>query len=134
MPIVRYRTRDRTRLLPGKAMPFRRIERIAGRTDDMIIIRGVNVFPSQIEEVIAGDRELAPHYLVEVSRPARLDQLTIRVECRSASAERGALARKTELRIRNVLGVSAKVSVEAPGTIERSTGKAKRIVDLRPRE
>ncbi|MGH6925377.1 MAG: phenylacetate--CoA ligase family protein [Propylenella sp.] len=135
MPIVRYRTRDRTRLLPGKGMPFRRIERIAGRTDDMIIIRGVNVFPSQIEEVIAGDPELAPHYLVEVSRPARLDQLTIRVECRGApEAERGALARKTETRIRNVLGVSATVSVEAPGTIERSTGKAKRIVDLRPRQ
>ncbi len=135
MPIVRYRTRDRTRLLPGTETPFRRLERIAGRTDDMIIIRGVNVFPSQIEEVIGADPDLAPHYVVEVTRPGRLDQLAVRVECRDISAAAsGALAKATEMRIKTVLGVSAKVHIEAPGTIERSTGKAKRIVDLRPRD
>jgi phenylacetate-CoA ligase len=136
MPIVRYRTRDRTRLLPGKETPLRRLERIAGRTDDMIIIRGVNVFPTQIEEVIAGVPQLAPHYVVEVSRPGRLDQLAVRVECRAMpdAAGRATLVRTTEGRIKTVLGVSAKVHLEPPGTIERSAGKAKRIVDLRPRE
>lgn len=135
MPMIRYRTRDRTRLLPGKDTPFRRLERIAGRTDDMLVIRGVNILPSQIEEVIAADPELAPHYVVEVSRPKRLDELLVRVECRSApEAERGALGARTEMRIKTVLGVSAKVQIEAPGSIERSTGKAKRIVDRRSRE
>ena len=139
MPIVRYRTRDRTRLLPGNGTPFRRVERIAGRTDDMIIIRGVNVFPSQIEEVIASDPRLAPYYVVEVSRPTRLDQLTVRVECRAAARADGtaageALAGETEARIKSVLGVSAKVYIEAPGTLERPAGKAKRIVDLRPKD
>jgi len=135
MPMIRYRTRDRTRLLPGKDTPFRRLERIAGRTDDMLVIRGVNILPSQIEEVIAADPELAPHYVVEVSRPKRLDELLVRVECRSApEAERGALGARTEMRIKTVLGVSAKVQIEAPGSIERSTGKAKRIVDKRSRE
>lgn len=135
MPIVRYRTRDRTRLFPGKGTPFRRLQRIAGRTDDMLIIRGVNVFPSQIEEVIAGDPDLSPHYVVEVSRPARLDQVAVRVECRDvAAADSEALARTTEARIKAALGVSAKVCIEPPGTMERSAGKAKRIVDLRPRD
>jgi phenylacetate-CoA ligase len=134
MPIVRYRTRDRTRLLPGNSTPFRRLERIAGRTDDMLSIRGVNVFPSQIEEVIAADPDLAPHYVVEVSRPARLDKLAVRVECRVTVADSDALARRTEMRIKTVLGVSARVHIEVPGTIERSAGKAKRIVDLRPRD
>lgn len=133
MPILRYRTRDRTRLLPGRGSPFRRIERIAGRTDDMIIVRGVNVFPSQIEEVLAADPDLAPHYVVEVSRPGRLDQLAVRVECRAMPPEaaRAALSKRTEMHLRNVLGVSARVVIEAPGTMERSSGKAKRIVDLR---
>ena len=133
MPIVRYSTRDRTRLLPGNGTPFRRLERIAGRTDDMLSIRGVNVFPSQIEEVIAADPDLAPHYVVEVSRPGRLDKLAVRVECRVTEADSDVLARRTEMRIKTVLGVSARVHIEAPGTIERSAGKAKRIVDLRPR-
>ncbi len=136
MPILRYRTRDRTRLMPGKDSPLRRLERIAGRTDDMIMVRGVNVFPSQIEEVLAADPVLAPHYVVEVSRPDRLDQLKVRVECRAAidGDDGAALARRTEVHLRNVLGVSAKVVIEAPGTIERSSGKAKRIVDLRAKE
>lgn len=136
MPIVRYRTSDRTRLLPGRETPFRRLERIAGRTDDMIIIRGVNVFPSQIEEVIAGVPQLAPHYVVEVSRPGRLDQLAVRVECRAEvdAGERDQLGRVAERRIKTALGVSAKVHLEEPGAIERSAGKARRIVDLRSRE
>jgi phenylacetate-CoA ligase len=136
MPIIRYRTRDRTRLLPGKGAPLRRLERITGRTDDMIIIRGVNVFPSQVEAVIATIPELVPHYVLEVSRPGRLDQLAVRVERRSAgdAVDRNQLVRAAEGRIKTALGVSAKVHVEEPGTIERSTGKAKRIVDKRPRE
>jgi phenylacetate-CoA ligase len=133
MPIIRYRTRDRTRLLPGKEMPFRRLERIAGRTDDMMVIRGVNVFPTQIEEVIAGDTALAPHYAIEVSRPGRLDELAVRVECRTMAdpGSLAALAAKTEARLKSSLGLTAKVHIEAPGSMERSAGKAKRIVDLR---
>jgi phenylacetate-CoA ligase len=136
MPIVRYRTRDRTRLLPAGGTPFRRIERIAGRTDDMIIVRGVNVFPTQIEEVLAGDPRLTPHYVLELSRRKRLDQLAVRVECRAASdtGEHEALAATTASRIRDVLGVSVTVHIEAPGAMERSPGKARRIIDLRPRD
>jgi phenylacetate-CoA ligase len=136
IPIVRYRTRDRTRLLPGKDALFRRIERVAGRTDDMLIVRGVNVFPSQIEEVLGADPKLTSHYVVEVSRPSRLDQLAVRVESRTAAdaGEGEALARRTEKHLHDMLGVSAKVHIEAPGTIERSVGKAKRIIDLRPRD
>ncbi len=140
MPVVRYRTRDRTRLLPPLDGSMRRIERIAGRTDDMLIVRGVNLLPSEIEAVICADPALAPHYLIEVSRPNRLDELTIRVELRpgdgagAGEERRSALARATERRIKERLGVSAVVSVETPGTIERSIGKAKRVLDLRPKD
>jgi phenylacetate-CoA ligase len=137
MPVVRYRTRDVTRLLPPRDGAFRRIERIAGRTDDMLIIRGVNLFPSQIETLICDDRRLSPNYLIEVSRPNRLDELLIRVEFRAerglGAEERHAVAQATERRIKDRLGVSALVTIEEPGTIERSQGKAKRVRDLRPK-
>ena len=137
-PVVRYRCRDLTRLLPPTARSFRRMERITGRSDDMLIIRGVNVFPSQIEEVIVADRRLAPHYLLEVRRPQALDELTVRVEAAADFAAAGAEAHRAcaaELarRIKGMVGVTADVRVAAPGEIERSQGKAKRVADLRPR-
>lgn len=136
MPIVRYRTRDLTRLLPGNGRAMRRIERIKGRSDDMLIIRGVNVFPSQIEAVLATVPELAPHYILEVSRPSRLDELDVIVETRSvlgADVE-AALARRAEHLIKSLIGVTSTVRIVAPGTIERSQGKARRVIDKRPKE
>jgi phenylacetate-CoA ligase len=130
MPVIRYRTRDLTRLLPGTARPaFRRMARIAGRSDDMLIVRGVNVFPSQIEELILREPALAPHYLLELSRDGRLDCLTVRVEPRGAAdAEVG---RALQQRIKDMIGVTADVVVVAAGALERSQGKAKRVVDKR---
>jgi len=131
MPIVRYRTRDRTRLLPGSARPaFRRIGRIGGRSDDMLIIRGVNVFPSQIEEQILKCASLAPHYVLELTREGRMDSLIVRVECREGcdSAADAALLMQ---RVKDLIGVSVVVIAVAPGTIERSAGKAKRVIDKR---
>jgi phenylacetate-CoA ligase len=139
MPVVRYRTRDLTRLLPGTARIMRRIERIKGRSDDMLIIRGVNVFPSQIEAVLAQDGKLAPHYILEVRRDGPLDELDILVETRAelsgVLSEQGhaELARKAEHVIKTFVGVTATVRVMAPGTIERSQGKAKRVIDRRPK-
>ncbi len=135
LPMIRYRTRDLTRLLPPTARPMRRIEKITGRSDDMLIIRGVNLFPSQIEELLLKQPELAPHYLLEVTRPGALDELTVHGEtAEAASSEaQGAAARQLEQRIKNTIGVTALVRVAAPGGIERSAGKARRIVDRRPR-
>jgi phenylacetate-CoA ligase len=138
MPVIRYRTRDLTRLLPGRARTMRRMERVMGRSDDMLIIRGVNVFPSQIEAVLAEDERLAPHYLLELTRPDRLDELAVVVETRPAAqglsdADRQALERRAEHLIKSYIGLSAAVRAVAPGTIERSQGKAKRVVDLRPK-
>jgi phenylacetate-CoA ligase len=131
MPIVRYRTRDLTRLLPGSARPaFRRIGRIGGRSDDMLIIRGVNVFPSQIEEQILKCETLAPHYVLELRREGRMDTLVVRVECREGCDGAAAAADLRHL-IKSLIGVSAQVEVVAPGAIERSGGKAKRVIDLR---
>lgn len=133
MPVVRYRTRDLTRLLPGSHGPMRRFARITGRCDDMLIVRGVNLFPSQIEEQILACPGLAPHYRLDLSRPGRLDELTVHVEARpdldmSEQAQAGAdLAR----RIKAHLGVSATVCVEPPAGLERSAGKAVRVRDLR---
>jgi phenylacetate-CoA ligase len=133
IPIVRYRTRDLTRLTPGIVSAMRRMGRITGRADDMLIIRGVNVFPSQIEEQILAVDGLAPHYLLEITRPARLDELTVKVERREGSGEvtRAACAGALSTRIKDVIGVSAVVEVVAPRALPRSAGKAQRVKDLR---
>ena len=139
MPVIRYRTRDLTRLLTGTARRMRRIERIRGRSDDMLIIRGVNVFPSQIEAVLAQEKRLVPHYVLEPRRPDRLDELDVVVETRTNSAgqlpamELAELERQAEHLIKAYVGVTTRVRVVEPGTIERSQGKAKRILDLRPK-
>ena len=133
MPIVRYRTRDLTRLLPGTARTMRRMEKITGRSDDMMIIRGVNVFPTQIEELILRDAMLAPHYQVEITRPHALDEMTVLVE-RAATAgavDAEAAGARLSQRIKDLIGVSATVRVLQPSGIERSLGKAKRGVDRR---
>jgi phenylacetate-CoA ligase len=135
LPVIRYRTRDRTRLLPPTARSMRRMAKVMGRTDDMLIIRGVNVFPSQIEELIVGQRHLAPHYVLEVRRVGALDQLEVRVEldpqAANVAAVRDEAARDLQRRIKSYVGVTASVSVCDPGVIERSVGKAKRVLDRR---
>jgi phenylacetate-CoA ligase len=134
MPVVRYRTRDLTRLLPGTAYPaFRRMQKVTGRTDDMMIVRGVNVFPTQIEEQILAVEGLAPHYTCVLTRPGNLDELTVLVESLDAVDETaaGTLGAALADRIKNRIGVTARVEVVAPHALERSTGKAKRIDDRR---
>ena len=139
MPVIRYRTHDLTRLLPGTARSMRRMERVKGRDDDMLIIRGVNVFPSQIEAVLAKDVRLSPHYVLELRRPGRLDELDVVVELRPTFAgkltgeEIEETARHAEHLIKAYVGVTTKARIVAPGTIERSQGKAKRVIDLRPK-
>ena len=136
-PIIRYRTRDLTRLLPGTARSMRRMQRVTGRNDDMLIIRGVNLFPPFIEEIVLEDERLTPHYYLEVRRPDRLDELTVVVEAKPGTADdetRRAAGRDLAGRIRSLIGISSKVTVGEPGSIERSAGKAKRIVDLRPKD
>jgi phenylacetate-CoA ligase len=135
MPVIRYRTRDLTRLLPGTNGPMRRIAKITGRSDDMLIIRGVNVFPSQIEELILQCDGLAPHYLIEVTRPGRMDQVLVRVETHAALDAAGCAACSRELasRIKTNIGISIKIDICPPETIARSTGKAVRAVDRRPK-
>ena len=135
LPIIRYRTRDLTRLLPPTARAMRRMEKITGRSDDMMIIRGVNVFPTQIEELILKDAALAPHYQLEITRPGNLDELTVMVERVPAagSADGNTAGTRLAHQIKNLIGVTAEVRVSAPGSIERSLGKAKRIVDKRPK-
>ena len=139
MPVIRYRTGDLTRILPPTSRPMRRMARIKGRSDDMLIVRGVNVFPSQIEAVLAAEDSLAPHYVLEISRPQRLDQLDVVVELRPAFAGQltkdahAALERRAEHLIKAHVGVTASVRVVPPETLERSQGKAKRVIDKRPR-
>jgi phenylacetate-CoA ligase len=140
MPVIRYRTRDLTRLLPSTTRTMRRIDRISGRSDDMLIIRGVNVFPSNIEAVLANEDRLAPHYLLELRRPGSLDELDVVVETRSAlagklsGADLADLERHAEHLIKSFVGITTKVRVVEPGTLERSQGKAKRVLDLRPKD
>jgi phenylacetate-CoA ligase len=140
MPVIRYRTRDLTRLLPPTTRAMRRIDRITGRSDDMLIIRGVNVFPSNIEAMLAKEEQLAPHYLLELRRPGSLDELDVVVETRAALAgklsggEMAELERRAEHLIKSFVGVTTKVRVVEPGTLERSQGKAKRVLDLRPKD
>ncbi|HEX5428866.1 MAG TPA: phenylacetate--CoA ligase PaaK [Pedococcus sp.] len=135
MPVVRYRTRDLTTLLPGTAFPqFRRMAKITGRTDDMMIVRGVNVFPSQIEEHLLAIDGLTPHYLCVLTRPGRLDELTVQVEAAEGvtdPARREAMAREVASRVKRRVGVTIKVEVLDPHALERSLGKAKRISDQR---
>jgi phenylacetate-CoA ligase len=132
MPVIRYRTRDLTRLLPGTAYPaFRRIEKITGRTDDMMILRGVNVFPTQIEELLLSVPALSPHFQCVLTRPDRLDELTVRVESRQADADVTALSAELRQLIKERIGVTVEVSVEQPGVLERSQGKAVRVIDHR---
>jgi phenylacetate-CoA ligase len=136
LPVIRYRTRDLTRLLPPTSRSMRRMEKITGRSDDMLIIRGVNVFPSQIEELICKLPALAPHYLLIVDKDGHLDTLTVRVELDPAMryADRDTVARELGHHIKSYIGVSAGVEVVEPMAIERVTiGKAKRVVDKRPR-
>jgi phenylacetate-CoA ligase len=137
MPVIRYRTRDLTRLLPGTARSMRRMEKVTGRTDDMLIVRGVNLFPTQIEELILADARLAPHYMLELRRDRRLDELTVMVEAKEDAAAlvaRAATADDLERRIKSQIGITASVRALEPGKLERSLGKARRIVDLRPKD
>ena len=134
MPVIRYRTRDLTRLLPGTARSVRRMEKITGRTDDMIILRGVNLFPTQIEELVLRTPALSPHFQCVLERVDRLDALRVRVE-RRPDAERAAAdeARRTlQMLVKSTIGVSVEVDVLEPDGIERSLGKMRRIIDRRP--
>ncbi|TMV92309.1 phenylacetate--CoA ligase [Thioclava sp. BHET1] len=137
LPMVRYRTRDLTRLLPGTARSMRRIEKITGRCDDMIILRGVNVFPTQIEEQILKVKGLAPHFQIELARAGRMDAMIVHVEAtpdRASAEARAAAAKDLAHHIKSVVGVSSKIEVHDPDQIARSEGKAKRVVDNRPKE
>ncbi|MEM7302265.1 MAG: phenylacetate--CoA ligase PaaK [Pseudomonadota bacterium] len=136
-PIIRYRTRDLTRLLPGTARSMRRMEKVTGRSDDMIILRGVNVFPTQIEEQLMKVRELSPHYQIVLSREGRMDEMTILAESATGYTADGAKKAGAEAllsHIKGVVGVSVKVDVADPGGVARSLGKAQRIVDNRPKD
>ena len=132
-PVVRYRTRDLTRLLPGTARALRRMERVTGRTDDMLIVRGVNVFPTQVEELLLRVPGLAPHYQLVRTRPNRLDELTVRVESRPdvAPGERAGLGDRLRALVKDRVGVTVSCEVLAPEVLERSQGKAQRVVDRR---
>ena len=131
--MIRYRTRDLTRLLPGAATGMRRMAKISGRSDDMLIIRGVNVFPSQVEELILRCEGLAPHYEIEVSRPNRLDEITITVEARAgvAGESHAAAAYSLAAKLKDNVGVTAGIRIVVAGSLPRSAGKAMRVKDRR---
>ena len=135
LPIVRYRTRDLTRLLPGHARPMRRIDKITSRSDDMLIIRGVNVFPTQVEEQILKIEALSPHYEIHVEKDGNLDCVTVRVELKpdaaGADAASADAARELQHRVKTHIGITTKVEVAVPGTLARSEGKAKHVFDRR---
>ncbi|MGW8884147.1 phenylacetate--CoA ligase PaaK [Streptomyces sp. NPDC055749] len=133
MPVIRYRTRDLTRLLPGTARVFRRMEKVTGRSDDMVILRGVNLFPTQIEEIVLRTPSVAPHFQLRLTREGRLDALTVRAEARSDASpeQRSAAAASIAAAVKDGIGVSVGVEIVDPETLERSVGKLKRIVDLR---
>ena len=136
-PIIRYRTRDLTRLLPGTARPgMRRMEKVTGRSDDMIILRGVNVFPTQIEEVLLATDWCGGHFVIELTREGRMDEMTVHAEARPGYWDGNGLATQAEhicAHIKNTIGISTQIRIVAPETLERSVGKAKRVVDKRPR-
>jgi phenylacetate-CoA ligase len=136
MPVIRYRTRDLTRLLPGTAVPaMRRMEKVTGRTDDMMIIRGVNVFPTQIEEFVLADSRLAPYFQCVLRQPGRMVELTVLVEPHHpvSAGEADEISRRLQHEIKTHIGTTCRVEVREPGSIERSIGKARRIVDERPK-
>jgi len=137
LPIIRYRTRDLTRLLPGTARTMRRLEKITGRSDDMMIVRGVNVFPSQIEELILRQSALSAHYQCVLTKEGPLDLLTVKVETRPGldpqSTEAQTAAKAVAHDAKAYIGTTLSVTLCAEGSVERSQGKAKRVVDLRPR-
>jgi len=136
LPIIRYRTRDLTRLMPGTARTMRRMEKVTGRSDDMIILRGVNVFPTQIEELILKCSGLTPHFQLELNKRDRMDVLTVVVEARPEAADeaaRAVQAKELTHHVKSMVGVSVLVRVVDPGAVKRSEGKAKRVLDLRPR-
>lgn len=137
MPVVRYRTRDLTRLLPGTARSMRRMEKVTGRSDDMLIVRGVNMFPSQIEEQLLKSDVLTGHYQIELTRDGRMDEVAVHVEAPPDFFDPLVLAEEGKAlvaRIKDTIGLTTRVVVEASGMIERSLGKARRVVDRRPRE
>ncbi|MFD9426441.1 MULTISPECIES: phenylacetate--CoA ligase PaaK [unclassified Streptomyces] len=133
MPVIRYRTRDLTRLLPGTARVFRRMEKVTGRSDDLVILRGVNLFPTQIEEIVLRTPGVAPHFQLRLTRQGRLDALTVRAEARAdaTTAERAAAALSITAAVKDCIGVSVGVEIVDPESLERSVGKIKRIIDLR---
>jgi phenylacetate-CoA ligase len=136
LPVIRYRTRDLTQLLPPTARSMRRMSKITGRSDDMLIIRGVNVFPTQIEELVLKLPELSPHYLIEISRDGNLDQMTVTVElkpdaCKAGGEWRSQLASRLEQQVKTFVGISIKARLVEPQVLERSTGKARRVIDRR---
>lgn len=137
LPIIRYRTRDLTRLLPGTARTMRRMQKITGRSDDMMIIRGVNVFPTQIEELLLKRPELSPHYQCVLTREGPMDNLKVAVECAPGVDPEGiqarAAAKLLQHEIKVYVGSSVEVELKGEGGIERSVGKARRVVDLRPK-
>ena len=133
MPVIRYRTRDLTRLLPGSVTAMRRMAKITGRSDDMLIVRGVNLFPSQVEEQILRDPVLTGHYVIELTRTGALDDLLVRVEARMVleGEATGRSADELARRLKGMCGLSATVEIAAPGAVERSMGKARRVIDRR---
>ncbi len=134
LPIIRYRTRDLTRLLAGSASTMRRMDRIRGRSDDMMIVRGVNVFPTQIEDLICQDPRLAPHYYCEINRSGRMDALTVVTEVSAgvtSDEDKAAAAVSLQKKIKDLIGVSTRIDLREPGGVPRSEGKAKRVVDNR---
>ncbi|TXL69777.1 phenylacetate--CoA ligase [Vineibacter terrae] len=135
LPVIRYRTRDLTRLLPGSVTAMRRMARITGRSDDMLIVRGVNLFPSQVEEQILKVDGLSPHYVLELTRDGPLDALVIVVEARGdvGEAQHAVLGAALTERVKGMCGVTASVRIAAAGSVERSIGKARRVIDLRPK-
>ena len=136
MPVIRYRTRDLSRLLPGTARSMRRMEKVTGRSDDMMVVRGINVFPTQVEELLLKIEPLSAHYQIVLTRDGRMDEMEVMVEIRPDVDTPDACARSaTHLgqRIKDTIGVTAKVSVIDANAIERSLGKAKRIIDKRPK-
>ena len=137
LPMIRYRTRDLTRLLPGTARSMRRIEKVTGRSDDMIILRGVNIFPTQIEEIVLQTPEIAPHFQIHLSNDGPLDKMKVLVETlKETNNEKlvSSIKQKVLQKVKDTIGVSIDIAVGLPGSVERSQGKAQRVIDLRPKK